>query len=69
LARTSSPRFAFVGNQTAEAPLDPTKPTEYMPSLISGVKVGSYLSFDFVPEGLPASTGLETGVVLALGDD
>ncbi|KAJ7140721.1 hypothetical protein C8R44DRAFT_866418 [Mycena epipterygia] len=61
--------FAFVGNQTAEAPLDPTKPTDYVPSLVGGVNVGSYLSFDFVPEGLPASTGLETGLVLALSDD
>ncbi|KAJ7140719.1 hypothetical protein C8R44DRAFT_866416 [Mycena epipterygia] len=60
--------FAFVGDQSAEAPLDPTKPIDYVPSLVGGVQLGSYVSFDFVPGGLPASTGRETGLILGLED-
>ncbi|KAJ7140720.1 hypothetical protein C8R44DRAFT_974516, partial [Mycena epipterygia] len=61
--------FAFVGDQSAEAPLDPTKPTDYVPSLVPpNVAVGSFVSFDFVPGGLPPSTGQETGLILELSD-
>jgi hypothetical protein len=62
--------FAFIGNQSAEAPLDPTKPTDYVLLLVPPkVAVGSFVSFDFVPGGLPPSTGLETGLTLELADD
>ncbi|KAJ7140712.1 hypothetical protein C8R44DRAFT_237017 [Mycena epipterygia] len=61
--------FNFIGDQSAEAPLDPTKPTDYVPSLVPpNVAVGSFVSIEFVPEGLPPLTGHETGLILELVD-
>ncbi|KAJ7051186.1 hypothetical protein C8F01DRAFT_1377117 [Mycena amicta] len=60
--------FAFLGNATT-LPVDPTSPTDYIPSLSNGTAVGSYLSFNYSLAGLPASTGHETGLILDLSDD
>ncbi|KAJ7140718.1 hypothetical protein C8R44DRAFT_866415 [Mycena epipterygia] len=55
--------FAFVGDESAENPLDSTKPTDYV-----RVQVGAYLSFDFVPGRPPPSMGHEPGLILELAD-
>ncbi|KAJ7700688.1 hypothetical protein B0H17DRAFT_1128553 [Mycena rosella] len=61
--------FEFIGNQSG-TPLDPSTPTDYIPSLVSVTNgTGAYLRLDYVPGGLPPSTGRETGMVLALSDD
>ncbi|KAJ7439117.1 hypothetical protein FB451DRAFT_1415919 [Mycena latifolia] len=61
--------FAFVGNQSS-VPLDPSTPTDYVPTLVNATNTtAAYLRLDYVPGGLPASTGKEMGLVLDLSDD
>ncbi|KAJ7476717.1 hypothetical protein FB451DRAFT_246715 [Mycena latifolia] len=61
--------WAFLGNQSG-TPLDPSIPTDYVPSLVPATNdTAAYLRLDYVPGGLPPSTGLETGLVLELSDD
>jgi hypothetical protein len=59
----------FLGNQTG-LPIDPTTPTDYVPSLVPATPViGAYVRLDYSPGGLPPSTGLETGMILELSDE
>jgi hypothetical protein len=51
-------------------PIDPTTPTDYVPSLVPATPViGAYVRLDYSPGGLPPSTGLETGMILELSDE
>ncbi|KAJ6608700.1 hypothetical protein B0H10DRAFT_2067064 [Mycena sp. CBHHK59/15] len=59
--------FVFLGNLTG-TPLPPSARTDYTPSIVA-TDSGSYLRLDYTPDQLPPSTGLETGMVLALSDD
>ncbi|KAJ7841370.1 hypothetical protein B0H14DRAFT_3869218 [Mycena olivaceomarginata] len=60
--------FAFLGNQSA--PVDPSVATDYIPTLVPATNAtAAYLRLDYSPGGLPASTGLETGLILDLSDD
>ncbi|KAJ6555678.1 hypothetical protein DFH09DRAFT_1365690 [Mycena vulgaris] len=61
--------FEFIGNQSG-TPLDPSMPTDYTPSLVPETNgTAAYIRLDYAPGGLPPSTGLETGMVLALSDE
>ncbi|KAJ7686954.1 hypothetical protein B0H17DRAFT_1071037 [Mycena rosella] len=58
----------FLGNQSG-LPLDPSTPTDYVPSLVPAtVGIGAHVRLDYSPGGLPPSTGHETEMVLDLVD-
>ncbi|KAJ7654321.1 hypothetical protein B0H17DRAFT_1099928 [Mycena rosella] len=58
----------FLGNQSG-LPLDPSTPTDYVPSLVPAtVGIGVHVRLAYSPGGLPPSTGHETGMVLDLVD-
>ncbi|KAF7356325.1 hypothetical protein MVEN_00964800 [Mycena venus] len=60
--------FEFIGNQSV--PVDPSSSTDYVPTLVPATNItGAYVRLDYLPDGLPASTGLETGMILNLSDD
>ncbi|KAJ7868850.1 hypothetical protein B0H13DRAFT_1055482 [Mycena leptocephala] len=60
--------FEFIGNQSV--PVDPSSSTNYIPTLVPATNTtGPYVRLDYAPGGLPASTGLETGMILDLSDD
>ncbi|KAJ7760736.1 hypothetical protein DFH07DRAFT_1060041 [Mycena maculata] len=59
--------FAFIGNQSV--PVGPSSATDYVPSLVNAMSTtAAYIRLDYSPGRLPASTGLETGMVLALSE-
>ncbi|KAJ7621746.1 hypothetical protein DFH06DRAFT_1143485 [Mycena polygramma] len=61
--------FAFLGT-TSGLPVDPSASTDYVPSIVNTTDgTAAYLRLDYVPDGLPASTGKETGLILELSDD
>lgn len=65
---THSYGFEFIGNQSV--PVDPSSSTDYIPTLVPATNTtGPYVRLDYAPGGLPASTGLETGMILDLSDD
>ncbi|KAJ6466036.1 hypothetical protein C8R47DRAFT_1154225, partial [Mycena vitilis] len=60
--------FAFLGT-TSGLPIDPSASTDYVPSIVNTTDgTAAYLRLDYVPGGLPASTGKETGLILELSD-
>ncbi|KAJ7163941.1 hypothetical protein C8R43DRAFT_946756 [Mycena crocata] len=61
--------FVFLSNQSG-TPLDPGASTDYTSTIVAATNTSAaYLRLDYTPGGLPPSTGLETGLVLALSDD
>ncbi|KAJ7614827.1 hypothetical protein FB45DRAFT_1108985 [Roridomyces roridus] len=59
--------WAFLGAQ-GPLPLSPSISTDYVPSIV-GSGVGAYVSMDYVPGGLPPSTGKEIELILELSDE